>query len=108
MTLKIMRNVVCAAMGLILVVLSLSVPALAQPARRVATADEQSDRPKIDVEAYSVEIKIVPGEHRLDGTAEVRFRQLDRQNFATFDLDRRLRVSKVSLEGAEVRFRQFD
>src|SRR5687768_6439632 len=97
-----MRNVV----GLILVALAIASPALAQPARRAVVED--SDRPKIDVESYALELTFVPEEHRLDGIAEVRFGQLDRQNFATFDLDRRLRVSKVTIGGEEVRFRQFD
>jgi aminopeptidase N len=108
MTLKNTKNVVCSIMGSMLVVLSISSPALAQPARRVATTNDQSDRPKIDIEAYSININIVPNEHKLDGVAEVRFRQLDRQNFATFDLDRRLRVSKVTIGTDDARFRQFD
>src|SRR5262249_42053409 len=70
--------------------------------------DDQSDRPKIDVESYAVEVTLVPDEHRLAGKADIRFKQLDRKNYAVFDLDRRLRVEKVSITGAEARFRQFD
>src|SRR4029079_10168593 len=33
---------------------------------------------------------------------------LDRQNYAVFDLDRRLRVDKATINGTESRFRQFD
>jgi aminopeptidase N len=70
--------------------------------------DDLSDRPKIDVEAYAVEVTLVPDEHRLDGKADIRFKQLDRKNYAVFDLDRRLRVEKATISGAEARFRQFD
>ena len=99
-----MRNVICST----IVVLVLASSAFAQPARRAAVVEDESDRPRIDVEAYTVDITIVPEESKLDGVAEVRFRQLDRQDFATFDLDRRLRVLKVSVGGEEIRFRQFD
>jgi aminopeptidase N len=70
--------------------------------------DDLSDRPKIDVESYAVEVTLMPEEHRLDGKADIRFKQLDRKNYAVFDLDRRLRVEKATLSGAEARFRQFD
>src|SRR5262245_36099 len=73
-----------------------------------AAQDDLSDRPKIDVESYTVEITLTPEEHRLDGKADIRFKQLDRKNYAVFDLDRRLRVDKASIGGAEARFRQFD
>src|SRR6266478_5386713 len=70
--------------------------------------DDQSDRPKIDVESYSVEVTLVPEKHSLEGKADIKFKQLDRKNYATFDLDRRLRIDRASFGGAEVRFRQFD
>src|SRR5438477_10287356 len=73
-----------------------------------ATQDDQSDRPKIDVQSYSVEVTLVQEERRLVGKADIRFKQLDRQTYAVFDLDRRLRVDKSTISGAEVRFRQFD
>ena len=73
-----------------------------------AAQDDQSDRPKIDVESYTVDVTLVPREHRLTGKADIKFKQLDRKTYATFDLDRRLRVDRASLGGAEVRFRQFD
>jgi hypothetical protein len=76
--------------------------------RQQAVPDDQADRPKIDVESYSVEITLVPEENRLDGKADIQFKQLDRQNYAVFDLDRRLRVEKATIGGAEARFRQFD
>jgi tetratricopeptide (TPR) repeat protein len=83
-------------------------PLLAQRNRQPAVQDDQSDRPKIDVESYSVDVTLMPEEHQLAGKADIRFKQLDRQNYAVFDLDRRLRVEKATVNGAEVRFRQFD
>src|SRR5438128_1813273 len=73
-----------------------------------ANPDDQSDRPKIDVESYSVDVTLVPEEHRLTGKADIRFKQLDRKSYAVFDLDRRLRVDRASIGGADARFRQFD
>ena len=71
----------------------------------------QSDRPTIDVESYSIEATIDPYERELRATATIRFIQLDRQSYAVFDLDRRLRVRDVFLGETEpipVRYRQFD
>jgi len=69
---------------------SLSTPLLAQSRNRQAVVqDDQSDRPKIDVESYSINITLMPEEHRLSGKADIRFKQLDRQNYAVFELDRR-------------------
>ena len=90
----------------VLLLALLSVPLVAQPAR--IGQDDTSDRPQIDVESYMVDVTLVPEEHRLAGKADIRFKQLDRKTFATFDLDRRLRVTTVSIGGAEGRFRQFD
>ena len=103
MTIKTMRTVFCS----IALLLALASPIFAQPARRGVEPDE-SDRPKIDVEAYTINITFVPEEHKLNAAVDVRLRQLDRQNFATFDLDRRMRISKVTIDGQDVRFRQFD
>src|SRR5438876_11372663 len=72
------------------------------------TRDDQSDRPTIDVESYSVEVTLVPEKHSLEGKAYIKFKQLDRKNYATFDLDRRLQVKSASIGGSEVRYRQFD
>ncbi len=85
-------------------------PLLAQQPRAIqqAAQDDQSDRPTIDVEAYSIEVTLAPQEHRLTGRADIKFKQLDRKTYATFDLDRRLRVDRASIGGADVRFRQFD
>jgi len=85
-------------------------PLLAQQPRAIqqAAQDDQSDRPTIDVESYSIEVTLAPQEHRLTGRADIKFKQLDRKTYATFDLDRRLRVDRASIGGADVRFRQFD
>ena len=92
--------------GSILFLLLLAAPLAAQPAR--PAANDQSDRPKIDVQSYTVDVTLVPAEHRLVGKADIRIKQLDRNSYATFDLDRRLRVSTASVGGKESRFRQFD
>src|SRR5262249_3596312 len=95
--------------SLLLCFSSLSTPLLAQSRnRQTVVQDDQSDRPKIDVESYSVNITLVPEEHSLAGKADVRFKQLDRRTYAGFDLDRRLRVEKATINGADGRFRQFD
>src|SRR5947209_4540727 len=83
-------------------------PLPAAQSRQQQAQDDQSDRPKIDVESYSVDVTLLPQEHRLDGKADIKFKQLDRKNYATFDLDRRLRVDHANIGNAEVRFRQFD
>src|ERR1051326_2164866 len=72
------------------------------------TQDDSSDRRKIDGESYSVEVTLVPDKHSLEGKADIKFKQLDRKNYATFDLDRRLRVDRASIGASEVRYRQFD
>ncbi len=80
-------------------------------AQTLITETAESDRPQIDIESYSIEVTIDPFESELFATAELRFVQLDRQDYAVFDLDRRLRVRDVYLgeeEPLPVRFRQFD
>ena len=79
----------------------------AQGQRRPAPADP-TERPRLDVESYTIDITLMPAEHMLKGTAEVKFRQLERTSFITFDLDNRLRVGKVMLDGTEARSRQYD
>jgi aminopeptidase N len=93
-------------LGSLLVLFLLSAPLAAQPAR--GGQNDQSDRPRIDVESYTVNVTLVPEEHRLIGKADIRFKQLDRNSYATFDLDRRLRVANVTVGGQDTRFRQFD
>src|SRR5262245_31447919 len=98
------------ALHLIFCLPLLSMALLAQSRGRQLTVPDNpaDDRPKIDVESYAVEITLAPEEHRLSGKADIPFKQLDRQNYAVFDLDRRLRVEKATINGAEARFRQFD
>jgi aminopeptidase N len=85
----------------------LSAPSAAQQ-RRQPPVNVASDRPAIDVDSYSVDITLEPESHRLIGKAEIRFKQLDRQTYAVFDLDRRLRVAFATIGGTQARFRQFD
>ena len=88
----------------------LSVPGFAQLSVSVTGGDD-SGRPQIDIESYYIEATIDPVERELIASVEVRFIQLDRQSYAVFDLDRRLRVRDVYLgeeEPIPVRFRQFD
>ena len=66
------------------------------------------ERPRIDVESYNVEITLQPTEHLLKGVAELKVRQLERSTYLTFDLDSRLRIGAVLLDGVEARFRQYD
>ena len=80
-------------------------------AQTVIPSAAQSDKPRIDVESYSIEATIDPYEREIRATATIRFSQLDRQSYAVFDLDRRLRVRDVFLgeiEPVPVRYRQFD
>jgi aminopeptidase N len=97
------------AFSLLLCLPLLSLPLLAQSrGRQLTIPDDLSDRPKVDIESYTVDITLVPEEHRLTGKADIPIKQLDRQTYAVFDLDRRLRVEKATVNGAETRFRQFD
>ena len=75
----------------VLLLCALAMPVAAQQSRSVPQ-DDQSDRPKIDVESYAVEATIEPQDRKLSGKADIRFKQLDRKNYAVFDIDRRLRV----------------
>jgi aminopeptidase N len=88
-----------------LFILVTSLPLAAQPSR---LSENAPDRPKIDVLVYSIEATLLPEEHRLTGKVDIQFRQEDRQNYATFDLDRRLKVTAASIGGSAVRYRQFD
>jgi aminopeptidase N len=85
---------------------SLTTIGLAQP--RQLQAPDTNDRPKIHVDVYNILITLSPEDHRLVGVAEITFTQLDRQTFAVFDLDRRLRVSNATIGGKPISFRQFD
>ena len=89
-------------------ILALLIAASSVSAQRRPVPAETSDRPKVDVESYTIDITLMPAEHMLKGTAEVKLRQLERAAYLTFDLDNRLRIDKVMLDGAEARFRQYD
>ena len=89
----------------LLIAAPITLPAAAQ--RRPAPVDT-SDRPRIDVESYTIDITIKPVEHMLTGVVEVKFRQQERASYITLDLDSRLRIDKVLLDGTEARFRQYD
>ena len=85
--------------------------AVSASAQTLITQSDASDRPQIDIESYSIEATIDPFEGELVATADIRFVQVDRENYVVFDLDRRLRVRDVYLgeeEPLPVRFRQFD
>src|SRR5688572_7416203 len=82
--------------------------ALSAPLGAQSRPAQDDDRPNIDVQSYSVDVTIVPEDRKLIGKADIRFTQQDRRNFAVFDLDRRLRVTAVTVGGVETRFRQFD
>ena len=89
-------------------ILALLIAASSVSAQRRPVAAETSDRPRVDVESYTIDITLLPAEHMLKGTAEMKLRQLERAPYLTFDLDNRLRIDKVILDGAEARFRQYD
>src|SRR5689334_17726755 len=97
-----MRNLIVS----ILIGATFTAGGFAQP--RQLSVPGSDDRPKIHVDNYVVAVTLVPEEHRLGGVAEIHFKQLDRQTFVTFDLDRRLRVSDASISGKPISFRQFD
>ena len=92
----------------LLLIALLVAPLAGAQSRQQPASDDQSDRPKIDVESYSLDVTLAPQDHRLEGKADIKFKQLDRKNYATFDLDRRLRIDRASIGNAEVRYRQFD
>src|ERR1044071_9695093 len=105
---KPMRHLLLSISVMAVVSMPLTSTAAQTRASQQAVQDDQSDRPKIDVDAYSVEVALAPEEHRLAGKADIQFKQLDRKNYAVFDIDRRLRVEKATIGGSEARFRQFD
>jgi aminopeptidase N len=89
-------------------ILAVLIAAGSAEAQRRPVQPVVEDRPRMDVESYAVEITLQPAEHLLKGVAEVKVRQLERSSFLTFDLDSRLRVGAVLLDGVEARFRQYD
>ncbi|HLH32297.1 MAG TPA: hypothetical protein VKY31_13920, partial [Terriglobia bacterium] len=103
-----MKNLLTFALASLAVI----VPASAQQLRGTRQASQQEDqfaeRPKIHVDQYSVEITLQPDDHKLIGKADVQLKQLDRKNYAVFDIDQRLKVEKVTIGGMEARIRQFE
>src|SRR5262245_25075358 len=102
-----MRHPILSLLPLALLVASLSA-AQSRIGGQQPPQDDQSDRTKIEVESYSVEVTLDPQEHGLTGKADIKFKQQDRKNYATFDLDRRLHVDRATVGGSDVRIRQFD
>ena len=93
--------------GLILGWLFVVTIAFGSSQRRPVPADV-ADRPRIDVESYTIDITLKPAEHMLRGVVDMKLRQLERTAYLTFDLDSRLRIDKVLLDGSEARYRQYD
>ena len=87
---------------LVLVIATASASAQRRPAPAVP------DRPRIDIESYVIDVTVMPTEHMLRATADLKVRQLERSSYLTFDLDNRMRIEKVLLDGVEARFRQYD
>lgn len=97
-----MKNAVIFCMALLVL------PGFAAAQRSRPAPVETSDRPAIDVESYAVEITLMPAQNEVRAVAEIQFKQLERMSYVTFDLDNRLRVDRVSLNGSDVRSRQYD
>jgi hypothetical protein len=72
--------------------LLLLIAAASAPAQRRDIPVDNSDRPQIDVQSYAIEVTLMPREHQLNATVEVKFRQLERGAYATFDLDSRFHL----------------
>ena len=81
--------------------LLLLIAAVSTPAQRRDVPVDNSDRPKIDVQSYDINVTLMPKEHQLNATVEVKFRQLERASYATFDLDSRFHLDKVTLDGSD-------
>jgi aminopeptidase N len=88
--------------------LVLLITAVSAPAQRRDVPVDNSDRPKIDVQSYDINVTLMPKEHQLNATVEVKFRQLERASYAAFDLDSRFHLDKVTLDGQDARHRQYD
>src|SRR5262245_12233545 len=57
-----------------------------------------ADRPRIKAEDYVIDAEIVPKTHRLSARARVKFTAVEDTNFASFELNNGLRITKVSDE----------
>jgi aminopeptidase N len=89
------------------VLLLVAAGAVASPQRRNA-APETSDRPKVDIDSYTLDVTLKPTEHMLRGVADIKLRQLERTPYIILDLDSRLRIDKLMMDGSEGRYRQYD
>jgi hypothetical protein len=95
----------------VVILLALAVPALAQPQSRLGLNNNPSAvalPPQIDVENYNLDITVTPEDRKIDGTADIRIHLLDRNAVATLDLDKHIKVTKVTAGGVGVRYRQFE
>ncbi|HKD79799.1 MAG TPA: M1 family aminopeptidase [Candidatus Angelobacter sp.] len=54
-----------------------------------------ADRPRVKAEDYVIDAEITPKTHRLSARAKVKFTALEDTNFASFELNNGLRISKV-------------
>ncbi|HZS25738.1 MAG TPA: M1 family aminopeptidase [Candidatus Angelobacter sp.] len=54
-----------------------------------------ADRPRVKAEDYVIDAEMVPKTHRLTARAKVKFTALEDTNFASFELNNGLRVTKV-------------
>ena len=96
------------SLGLVVVWLAVATVAVGSSSQRRPSPADIADRPRFDVESYVIDLTFKPGEHMLSGAVDVKLRQLERSPYLTFDLDNRLRVDKVLLDGSEARYRQYD
>ena len=61
----------------------------------LSTLPALGQKPRVQAEDYQINAEIVPKTHRLTAQAKVKFVALEDSNFATFELNNALRVSKV-------------
>src|SRR5690349_3909524 len=54
-----------------------------------------ADRPRVKAEDYVIDAEMVPKTHRLTARAKVKFTALEDTNFASFELNNGLRITKV-------------
>ena len=95
----------------LMVLILMSVPAMAQPQSRLGVNNSPAAvvaPPQIDVDSYNLDITITPEEHKIDVTADIQLRVLERNAVANFDLDKHFKVTKVTAGDVGVRYRQFE
>ena len=74
---------------LVLLLVSISLPALA------------AEKTRLRVDDYQIDAELTPHTHRISARAKVKFTALDDINAATFELHNGLRVSKVTDESGQ-------